>query len=343
MPRYRSVCAICAAVIAAALSAPAQAQHSHGHAAGHAGHGEGHGGHGAGHGEGQGAAAAMSAAERAALEQELAIVARSVARFADPRVAAAEGWERATVGGDDTALMGEHWTNPDVPEYGPGEPLDLTRPNVLQYALVDGERVFVGVAFTMRLAAGEMPPDAFSGPLDRWHLHDGDKIVSVVLAERPFLQGAMESWMADNYTRDGVMRAKLWMLHVWVGVGAPDGPFAHYNYALPWLRVGLPPEMALQFGAYGPDAAEGVDIARAGGCGYALDGLLWIADASWRQKRMLREICAEEAARVRAALARGAPDAVVATAEAAWRRMDAAIAGILDDAQRARIDAMAEH
>jgi hypothetical protein len=54
------------------------------------------------------------------------------------------------------------------------------------------------------------------------------------------------------------------VLHAWVGVDNPDGPFAAENWTLPWLRAGLvPPAGAPR------DAARAVALAAGGDAFYA--------------------------------------------------------------------------
>lgn len=265
---------------------------------------------------------------------QIEAVRTATLRYRDPAVAKAEGWEPAAVGGEDGALMGAHWSNEAVPEYEPGQALDLARPNILQYAKIGGRDVLVGVAYTMRLEPGAEPPEGFVGGADQWHLHDLDLIINKSLETRPVLRWLAEGWIESEFHDKGDYRTDLWMLHVWVGVDAPDGPFAMHNTALPYLRAGLP----LDFAEPGGDeAAQGVNLTLPDGCDLALDGLLWIADANWRQSRAIHRVCEREAARVREVLPTGDAATINAAADVAWRVVDAALNATLDEAQRARI------
>ena len=104
--------------------------------------------------------------------------------------------------------MGTHWVGrrgmitPDA--------FDLTRPQHLMFAPIDGVETLVGVAFAYQAQSGEDRPDAFEGDLDQWHVH-------------------------PELSPPG---RELTMLHVWF-VPSPDGPFVGHNPWLPYFATGL--------------------------------------------------------------------------------------------------------
>jgi hypothetical protein len=106
--------------------------------------------------------------------------------------------------------MGTHWVNRgrvlDTAHF------DLTNPDHLMFAPVNGKETLVGIAYAYHGAPGGATPDGFDGELDLWHEH-------------PDLAPGEQS---------------LTMLHVWF-VPSPDGPFAGHNPWLPYYAVGLEP------------------------------------------------------------------------------------------------------
>jgi hypothetical protein len=228
-------------------------------------------------------AAGTVAVPRAA-ERELDAVRAAVERYRDVRVAEREGWKRALVGGEDTPLMGEHWVQEGVPEPDAGQSLDFTRPQNLQYALVNGKRELVGVAFIVRIAPGEPVPEGFAGSADHWHVHDVEAAMAAMTETRPLLRSLGNWWLDGNWRRDGG-RTRLAMVHAWVTVPSPDGPFSMHNRAIPYLRLGLPLAWAGSAAA-----ANGVNLATPKGCEVAFDGRLWIAERTARASTRLARL-----------------------------------------------------
>lgn len=142
-------------------------------------------------------------------------------RFENLSVAVAEGYRKL---GPDFPGMGEHWVNPGLVIAGE---LDPARPPVLGYTFVDGDRRLVSFAYTRVLGPGEVPP-AGPFPAHAWHDHTGG-----VDEESLLLSGPMSMDGEDNGFR-------LSMVHVWLGVENPDGVLAQNNWALPYLRAGVP-------------------------------------------------------------------------------------------------------
>ena len=262
-------------------------------------------------------------------------VRAAIDRYRDFAVAEQEGWK--AFGGDEP-LMGKHFYSETMPDYVHGDPLDFSRPNNLMYTEIDGEMVLTGVAFVVRLGDGEPVPEGFAGSGDRWHVHDFIRAIEAATEERPVLRWLANRWIDERYRNRGDTRGRLAMVHAWVTLDNPDGIFADYNRTLPYMKLGLPDGY---WSGAGTDAARGLNLATAGGC-EAQDGTLWIADASGRQKRAIREACEASAAMVRASLGQGKA-AVNRAGEMAWASYDRVWNEVLTQTQRARIAAMSEH
>lgn len=271
------------------------------------------------------------------LARQLDAVRTATARYRDIEAAKRDGYVRF---GREGALLGEHWYRKDLTQ--PGTPLDLSRPGTLQYAVVDGRRVLVGVAFSVHLRPGEPLPAGFAGDADAWHQHDVVKLARAATESRPVARWFVDRWR-EKRLRGGEDRTMLTMVHAWVWLPNPDGPFAMHHRVIPYLKAGLPESWATLPGV-DEAAARGVGLVPADGCRIALDGELWMADASRRQRRTLMEECARQAERVRLLLdARPSGAHLNAAARAAWLAVDHLRTRVLTDAQRARIAAATEH
>lgn len=273
----------------------------------------------------------------AELSRELELVRSATARYRDFEVARREGWTKF---GGDTPLMGEHWSPPrGTPEQQPGQPLDLTRPSNLQYAVINGRRELVGVSYIVRLHPGEPLPEGFAGAGDLWHVHDAEAIVAAATEERPLVGWLVGGWLDDTWRRDG--RTRLAMAHAWVWEPNPDGMFQDDHRVLPYLRVGLPREFAR---GGSREAALGLNLAAPNGCAEAVDGELWIAKAGAERSRRIRAACRRAAERVAAVLAaRPGPAELNREAAAAWRKLDSERRRTLTPRQLERIAVMTEH
>lgn len=267
----------------------------------------------------------------AELDLQLGAVRRATERYLDHRAAEEDGFVRFAGEGP---LMGEHWYHPDRVR----DPLDLERPSTLQYATVAGERVLVGVAYTLYRRPDEPIPEGFAGSSDHWHAHDVVALARTLTSDRPFLR-----WVVDRRADRGKLgagegRTALTMVHAWLWSDNPDGTFAEEHRALPYLRAGLP--AAYADGA-SREAALGVSLLPAGSCeaeGGRADRVLRLGKG---QERAVREACEEAAAEVRAALAVGSGAAALnEAAERAWLRFAAAQARALTPEQRARLAAL---
>ena len=143
------------------------------------------------------------------------------ARFRDQREAVAAGYRLL---GPDFPGMGEHWVHPLLTLQGKFDP---AQPQVLTYARIGDEIRLVGVAYAIPLESGEAPPSFPGG--DAWHDHTG-----TIDEESALLHQAV----SGRGSGDGL---RLAMLHAWIGLDNPAGPFASDNWALPFARQGLVP------------------------------------------------------------------------------------------------------
>ena len=127
--------------------------------------------------------------------------------------------------GRDFPAMGEHWIRIGLVFDGVVNP---TRPEVLNYVLVDGKPKLVGLGFAAPLLAGELAPEAPAGR-DAWHDHSRTIEDETVL---PRTDAAHGHGGADRGPR-------LAMLHAWLWAANPDGVFAADNWGLAYVRLGL--------------------------------------------------------------------------------------------------------
>jgi hypothetical protein len=141
-------------------------------------------------------------------------------RYRDRAAAIADGFRLL---GPDFPAMGEHWVQPGRMVQGQ---LDVTRPQALSYAIIDGRPVLTGVIYARPLAPGEALPD-FPRAGFPWHDHAGAIDEEAVLLHHVPTAG------------DGAGGLRLTMLHAWVWLDNPDGTFSADNWALPFVRLGL--------------------------------------------------------------------------------------------------------
>lgn len=274
-----------------------------------------------------------------AAERQIANVRSATERYRDFEVARREGWR---LFGGDGPLTGEHWYLPrdaGGTEYFHGQPLDWSRPSSLMYTQIGGRRVLTGVTFNVWIGPGEPVPEGFAGAADVWHVHDFRQLIAASLDDRPVLR-----WLASGRIERALEerggRARLAMVHVWVTLPNPDGPFAHQNRILPYLKLGLPSAWAQGASLA---AAKGLHLATDNGCGDTMDGAFWMANVGRAVQRQLRDACAAAADHVRQGLATRDPAQVNLMAEHGWAMFDAAWQRLLTPAQKARIAAVTEH
>lgn len=150
---------------------------------------------------------------------ELVARVREVApRWADYRVAEAEGYVMTTAG----RLL--HYVNRAY--IANGRTLDPERPeSLVYYRSANGEIVLVG--FMFMTPPGVKGPD-FAGPLGAWHLHDnlcyrGNVVVALTNSQGQCPPGTQFRGVTGE------------MIHVWL-FDAPPGVFAEMNEMMPYLQ-----------------------------------------------------------------------------------------------------------
>ena len=128
--------------------------------------------------------------------------------------------------GPDMPNMGEHWIHPGRAVQ---RTFDPEQPAVLTYLIIDGAPVLTGVAYAIPVRPGEAAPQS---PIDgaMWHFHSAD------LNKEAFGPADPSTMHSDA----PVESYRLAMLHAWIWLDNPDGLFAADNWALPYVRVGLP-------------------------------------------------------------------------------------------------------
>jgi hypothetical protein len=272
----------------------------------------------------------------ATVSEQLAEVGNAIRKYDDIAVAKREGWK--PFGGDEP-LMGQHWYDPNGPDYVHGDAIDFTRPSNLMYTRIGDRQVLTGVAFVVRIGPGEPLPAGFAGDDDLWHVHDVEAAVGAATEDRPVLGWIANWWLDANYRSKGDDRARLAMVHAWVTLPNPDGVFAHYNRLVPYLQAGVPPSFA---DGGSEAAARGLALVPENGCENAVGGRLWIANATREQKRRLMITCESAASSLRSALPSD-KDQVNAAAERAWTQFQQVYVAELTDDQKRRIAALTEH
>jgi hypothetical protein len=243
----------------------------------------------------------------------LEVARRAGERYRDRESAVADGFRQV---GPSFPGMGEHWAQPGRVTRNRFDPAE---PPILTYVTVDGEPLLTGVAYTLLLAPGEKPPAA---PFpDAWHDHRGTVHEETLLLS-PHAHGPATH---GDPTREG---PRFVMVHAWIGLENPAGTFAQDNWALPFVRLGIPPPDAIS-----PAAGKALHLLT-GGDDYYLALVRRAADPTGPELDAIRGALAAERARVSALIGasgtdRGRPPApeVLAGLESSWRRLWSAIEG----------------
>jgi hypothetical protein len=263
------------------------------------------------------------------LNAQLEAVRNATVRYRDFENARRDGYKRF---GKEGPLMGEHWYHPDIVK----QPLDLQRPSTLQYAIIDGRRVLVGVAYTVYNRPGDPLPEGFAGDDDHWHVHDVNKIARAITEERPLLRWLVDRRIAKGKTGAGNGRTHLTMLHAWVWSENPAGVFALEHKALPYLRTGIPLHYAQHADEFAP---YGVTLLDARGCNWELGKIKLLARPSKEQNRDLTRACAAAAEHVRKSDVAQLND----VASRAWREYLSVRDSVLTAEQKQRLMVGIEH
>ncbi len=143
---------------------------------------------------------------------------------------------------NDGFMMGEHWFQPELLRASVCDP---EKPAFLQYLLIEGKRTLIGTGY---VCDGTQSMPQWFGPEVAWHRHGSElcRFRSGVFNDASYFAMALpnplndetwedicESWWAEPEVRP------IAMLHTWNWIAQPDGPFAHENRAIPFLREGL--------------------------------------------------------------------------------------------------------
>ena len=161
--------------------------------------------------------------ERAAAEQLVLTTRSALARYADPKVAATDGYRVAGLAGIDF-----HASNPAYEK--DGRVLDPAHPETLVYAVApDGRPVLLGAMFQMPNI--RQPGPTIGGSLTVWHAHEQ---VCFSLTP-PGLTGLLSPLGACPIGSIDVPLTPE-MIHIWIVPGAPQ-PFGDLDQA--WRRAYL--------------------------------------------------------------------------------------------------------
>ncbi|MGH7461297.1 MAG: hypothetical protein ACREMA_09750, partial [Longimicrobiales bacterium] len=267
-----------------------------------------------------------------ALDRQINAARRATERYREHANAVSDGYR---LFGAEGPLMGEHWYHPDLVR----KPLDLEHPATLQYALIDGRRTLVGVAYNTYQKPGQPLPDGFAGTTDHWHVHDMPKLARALVADRPLLRRIVDRRVERGELGAGDFRSQLVMVHAWIWSDNPAGMFAQQHRALPYLRAGLPSAWA---GRADLNAAQGVALLREG-CAQEIGRLDRLARLSAEQQKSFKSACDTAASKVRAAAAHVSDaDALNTVAAGAWKTFSQQRDGLLTSDQKRRLAAVVE-
>ena len=178
-------------------------------------------------------------------------------RYHDRAAAILDGYRMI---GSDFPSMGEHWIN--ISLLFDGE-LDPERPEVLSYVVVSGKPRLLGVAYALPLLAGESAPEWPAG--GAWHDH---------------YRTLDDETRLPQHDTPGVRPnlARIAMMHAWIWSENPNGTFAADNWAIPYLRLDIPPPDGA------PEAAAKAVSLLSGGADYFMASLDQMLSQSERQR-----------------------------------------------------------
>lgn len=260
------------------------------------------------------AAGATRAQTDSAAASFLARARAAAEKYRDQLVAIADGYRAI---GPEAPAMGQHWIHPSLLV---AARLDVERPSILEYVTVHGRPVLAGVGYALPLGPGESPPDAPAGRA-AWHSHAG---------------GVDEEGVRlDHHDMPAEHRAdRVAVLHAWIGVENPAGPFVPLNWALPFARAELDP------GASSEACAKALALAN-GGAAFWETGLARALDADSDDIRTIHRVLTAYADTVEAWRAHRPASPRLNSAEAVWLdglwgRMHAALRGGLSRAAQQR-------
>ena len=167
-----------------------------------------------------------------------------LSRFQDTGVAISEGYVHYD--GYDTFSMGEHWYNKEVYESGT---CDGSKPSHLQYLVIEGKRTLIGTGYVCTPQNQGRENNRIFDDSITWHSHgpawcllpNGSAEDYRDLADSLPNKFTTLDWQSICKQEGGTPASQdIKMLHTWNWIPAPNGRFAHENFAIPFLRVGLP-------------------------------------------------------------------------------------------------------
>ena len=162
-------------------------------------------------------------AERAAAADLVLAARAALARYADPAVAAADGYHVNGIAGMDFHASNPAYENDD-------RILDPARPETLVYAVApDGRPVLMGAMFLMPKIG--RPGPTIGGPLTMWHAHQ-----HICLSLTPPSLSGVLSPLGTCPVGSIDMPLTAEMIHIWIVPGAPE-PFGDLDEA--WKRAYL--------------------------------------------------------------------------------------------------------
>lgn len=236
-------------------------------------------------------AAAQHDSHRGQAPEFLASARAATERYHDLAAAIADGYRMV---GTETPDMGQHWVHPVRVLDGLVDP---SRPAILVYTVIQSRPALAGVAYAVPIEPGGTPPEE---PVGRaaWHTH----------WERLDVENLRASHDAAFAERE---RPQIAVLHAWVWIENPAGPFEPSNWALPFVQVGVPvphsppPSAArmLALGTIGPD--------------FLAEQLGVLAGSTGTERLAVREVLAPASTGVRRWLA-GRGSEALTQGELAW-------------------------
>jgi hypothetical protein len=245
-------------------------------------------------------AGATSAPDADSLRPYVDQIRAATERFRDHGAAVAAGYRWM---GPDMPNMGEHWIHPRLVMQQPFDPM---QPSCLSYVRRGGKRILTGVAYILPVRPGESPPPFPAG--GTWHFHSAT-LNDEAFGHRPH-HHAMES--DGPMESDGV---RLAMMHAWVWKENPDGVFTADNWALSYVRHGLPVPASVD-----PMAAKALFLSAADGVAYYRNVVDTNASLAPEEARAIRDVLQQARDRVSVALQAAHPGTAppASTLRAIW-------------------------
>ena len=171
-------------------------------------------------------------------------VTEELDRFQDSNVAVAEGYIHYD--GYDSFSMGEHWFNKAIYKSGT---CNRSEPSHLQYLVIEGKRTLIGTGYVCT-------PEKYASEKEKmfdnniiWHTHgpaycllpNGSAEDYRDLSNSLPNKVSSIDWQTICRQEGGTPeKQKIRMLHTWNWIPSPNGRFAHENFSIPFIRVGLP-------------------------------------------------------------------------------------------------------